>query len=368
MAKKRKKTIGIDEHSSGLLRNRFTVNGKRYVVYGKTMDELREKEAQKRLEIKNDATGDAITFDQYYTVWIKDKTSTVRESSIRIYDQRHNAINRYTLSNGKTFGSTPLRDITPTLVRDLQGKMVADPKILVPGDYLAFVKFVLHSAVNDRILLYNPAQAVKPAKKTTTPATKTVHRALTKAEVDAFLDAAKSSWYYNLFVFLLHTGCRAGEAAALTPDMIDNNRIYIAKTVTSAIGGGISVGQTTKSSAGIRYIPLVDAAREAIDNQLQINQALFPENKYIFVDCRNHLINGSKINYDIARICKEANIERFSSHAFRDTFATRCVESGMQPKTLQEIMGHASINMTMDLYAHVLDEHKQAEMLRVRFR
>jgi integrase len=72
------------------------------------------------------------------------------------------------------------------------------------------------------------------------------------------------------------------------------------------------------------------------------------------------------VNQDIARICKAAGIEKFTAHAFRDTFATRCVESGMQPKTLQEIMGHTDIAMTMNLYAHVMEETKVSQMQAVK--
>ena len=49
-------------------------------------------------------------------------------------------------------------------------------------------------------------------------------------------------------------------------------------------------------------------------------------------------------------------------HTLRHTFATRCIESGMKPKTLQKILGHANISMTMDLYVHVTEDEKAKEM------
>ena len=58
---------------------------------------------------------------------------------------------------------------------------------------------------------------------------------------------------------------------------------------------------------------------------------------------------------------------KFTAHALRDTFATRCVESGMQPKVLQEIMGHTNISMTMNLYAHAMDESKIEQIKAVSF-
>ena len=52
-------------------------------------------------------------------------------------------------------------------------------------------------------------------------------------------------------------------------------------------------------------------------------------------------------------------------HAFRDTFATRAIESGIDPKTLQEILGHSDISMTLNLYAHVMDDTKHEAMQKI---
>lgn len=54
--------------------------------------------------------------------------------------------------------------------------------------------------------------------------------------------------------------------------------------------------------------------------------------------------------------------ESFSSHTFRHTFATRCFESGIEPKTVQQWLGHATLQMTMDLYTHVMEQHQTNEM------
>lgn len=82
----------------------------------------------------------------------------------------------------------------------------------------------------------------------------------------------------------------------------------------------------------------------------------------IFTSPESTLLNTTCVNREIGRICKTGKIERFTAHAFRDTFATRAIESGMNPKTLQEILGHADIGITMNLYCHVMDDTKVKEM------
>ena len=75
--------------------------------------------------------------------------------------------------------------------------------------------------------------------------------------------------------------------------------------------------------------------------------------------CKKNCRNSTKETYagHYRRIQKEhPEFEKFSPHCFRHTFATRAIENGMQPKTLQKILGHGSLQMTMDLYCHVTDD------------
>ena len=68
----------------------------------------------------------------------------------------------------------------------------------------------------------------------------------------------------------------------------------------------------------------------------------------------------NNINLDRKCSSKDGKYEEFKHaymHALRHTFATRCIENGIQPKTLQKILGHSTLAVTMDLYVHVTDDH-----------
>ena len=62
------------------------------------------------------------------------------------------------------------------------------------------------------------------------------------------------------------------------------------------------------------------------------------------------------------KYCDRVGIPRFSMHVLRHTFATRCIEGGMKPKTLQKILGHSNIGITMNLYVHITEDEKHREI------
>ena len=109
-----------------------------------------------------------------------------------------------------------------------------------------------------------------------------------------------------------------------------------------------------------------DQIREIIKDQKEINKLLYgeyiPLDDCLFKSPNGGLLSVTQLDRDIKRICATAEIEHFSMHAFRATFATRAIESEMSIKTLQELLGHTNYNLTMSLYGHCMTDTKKEAM------
>ena len=366
---------GMTRRKDGKIMYRFTIEGKRYTVYGATVKECREKELLKREEVAAGLyrSGKTLTVKEYAERWIEGKRGTVKETTIRLNRILVNRITETAIDRaGTLFGALKIDQVEPQNIRDLQAALKADLCTRTINDITALLKSMFNSAVHERILLWNPAAGIKPLKRTEERARDTIHRALTREDTRDFLKAAADSWYYPLYVFLLNTGLRIGEAGALTAADFTRQRVKVCKTITRTECGGYRIGTEAKTAAGMRYVPLSEAARAALDDQKAINAAIRGDRiielqRPVFTAPRGGLLKSECINKDIEKTCRAAGVDRFSVHAFRDTFATRCVESGMPPKTLMEILGHSDINMTLGLYAHAMDDTKEKQLKAVNF-
>lgn len=397
MAKKKKdkaaKLTGFSVRTDGRLMYQFKLGDKRCTVYGMTVEECMVKREKKIEEIENGKykSSTKITMSEYFDRWIDAKTGTVKETTIRTDTILLNRMKATLIDKaGTPFGDLKLAAVEVQNVRDLQKALQKELKIKdakgkvktrkgmttrATNDSIYLLKSVFKSAmVEEHIITWNPVEGVKPLKRKEEQARDTIHRALTKEETKAFMKAAADmkSWYLPLYTFLLNTGCRIGEAGAILPRDITKDGVKICKTITRTECGGYVIGNETKTKAGTRIIPLNDSARKAIDDQKQINAMLSQDNvialgKPIFTAPQGGLLKSANVNYDIAKVCKAAGIERFSVHGFRDTFCTRCVEGNMQVKLLQEILGHSDIQMTLGLYAHAMEDQKQEQLKAVNF-
>lgn len=119
-----------------------------------------------------------------------------------------------------------------------------------------------------------------------------------------------------------------------------------------------------KSKAGYRTIPMTQTAYGILKAKEghTIKVLDFRCKDFVFINRKGMPAKNSTYDSAIYKIVDKAGIPRFSMHTLRHTFAARAIEAGMKPKTLQEILGHANIGVTMNLYIHITEDEKEKEI------
>lgn len=357
--------IGITQRKDGRYSAKFkSRSGKRVEKYFDKLPEARKwlSEAKYEDDHGNIGSSSDMTVDAWFKYWITEiKGKTIRWSTISNYKDRYN-------KNIKDcIGNMVISDVRPMHCQNILNIM---EDAGYAGSTMEYTKVTLSAFFSD---------ALENGLITSNPVTKNVKcikgkendiRFMTVEEQEKFLNAAKESVNYLHFLFVLQTGVRSSELRGIKWEDIDFKRriLYIRRSVVYDSYNAKFITGEPKTSAGYRNIPLTPIAYDILT---KIKQNRESENrKIIILEFADHVflnINGklsANPGYDkcLRIICNKAGIERVTMHTLRHTFATRCIESGMKPKTLQKILGHSTISMTMDLYVHVTDNEKEKEM------
>lgn len=172
--------------------------------------------------------------------------------------------------------------------------------------------------------------------------------------------------YKNAFLIQMYMGLRIGEALALRNSDIDlkNNILNVDKTLTTDKNEKVIMGDTTKTYAGIRELPIPAFIKPYIIEQMQEGQK--NEDNQLFLSPKGNLVDPRNANQALKKILKDNfDIEDITTHSLRHTYATRCIEAGMRDVALQRLMGHNDINVTLNIYAAVLNKYKKSELKKV---
>ena len=343
---------GYCRRPDGKLQHRFSYNGKRYSVYGSTFQECEDKKVEKIEKIKNHilACNDRITLSEYYVEWQKGREYSIEKSTRYTNDQRWARIEKY-------IGDEKVAKLETHHIVKMRNEMAKTLAYTTVNDEITLLNTILESAIEDKIRIDNPcrSKSLKPLKTEEDEASDTYHRALTLEEQTSFFKEAKErTWYYELLVFMIATGCRVGEVGALKWTDIDytKNVIRINKTITRVSHSEYIVKNRPKTKKSIREIPLSKLAKEALSSQKRKARVLNIGGN-IFTSTSGGMVTKGQVNAAISNVIEKHNkhndlqIEPFTSHALRATFATRAIEQGMQPQTLKTILGHSSLKMTM---------------------
>lgn len=206
-------------------------------------------------------------------------------------------------------------------------------------------------------------------------------QALTEEQEQAFLQFLQSSpvyrRYYDEILILLKTGLRISEFCGLTVDDIDfaDGMINIDHQLLWETNKGLYI-DTPKSKSSIRKVPMSEQARKAFERVIAWRGEPEPYtvdgySGFLFVSESGKPYLADHYQTVLRRAVQRYNrthaeqLPKISPHVLRHTFCTRLANKNINPKSLQYIMGHADINITLNLYAHVSLDAVKAEVVKL---
>ena len=264
-------------------------------------------------------------------------------------------------------GNTMINEITSRDLQDYFNSLIGRYADSTIKKIWECVKQGFESAVKLNYIKTNPLDNVikpKSRKETKEVVALTINEQhiLAKYLLKSNLNEEK---YKNVILLQLYTGMRIGEVLALTKDDLDlvSRTVYVRKTISVDKDGELIVKKGAKTYAGKREIPIPLFLVPHIEEQFKV----YENNKNdLLFSYEGRIIKPSTVNTVLKRICKRLKLSNgISNHTLRHTFGTRCIESGMSPVVVQNMMGHKDIRVTLNTYTSVLNQYKQEEFNKV---
>lgn len=362
----------------------------RHTIYAKDIVRLREREKQilKDLNDGIDAgSASRMTLNDLYDRYIGQKFN-LKPTTMAGYVYTYESYVR------DGFGNRKIESIKYTDVKKFYYSLITERGL--KATTVEHVHTILHPtfrlAIREGLLRTNPTDDVMLELKASKYWEKPKRKALTipqqRALVNFLEDNQDFIGWYPVIIILLGTGMRVGECLGLRWEDVDftNRMISVNHNLTDRPVGKERRYerhiQTPKTEAGIRTIPIVDEVMEAFLLEYQIQKCMgFCEEEidgytgFIFTTKEHKVYQAQAVNNAIHRIIDAYNkqekeaakkenraellLPRFSAHNLRHTFCTRLCENESNLKVIQDIMGHADIQTTMDIYAECTQEKKQ---------
>ena len=351
-------------------------------------ESLREMEKRINRDIEdgiNTFEASRVTLNEYFDTYIKDKKE-LKQST------RTNYMFMYRRYIKDTIGNRAIASIKYSDIRKFYLSFIHD-KGFKPNS-MEVIHTLLHPvfamAVRDGMIRANPTDGVMTEIKKSHDWEKPKRHALTEPQQNAFIDYITDHNVYGhwrpIFTVFLGTGCRVGELTGLRWEdcdfengiiTIDHNLIYRQQD-----SGRCEFHVTTpKTKSGVRIIPMLEPVREALlllkkeqEKKDFVQPVVDGYTNFVFLNRYNNVFGAHEFNRAIARILRDDNkdenalaerdcrspvlLPHFTVHSLRHTFCTRFCENETNLKVIQEIMGHADITTTMDIYNEATREKK----------
>lgn len=366
---------GITQRKDGLFSARFVDRtGKRREKCFSNIPDARNwlEEAKYADKHGNILASSNMTVDTWFEYWINNIVGDLAPNTTRNYRER------YKRNIQPIIGNMLLANIKPLHCKMVLNQMDSDyAGSTIRQAYICMGTMLKAALMNDLITKHpmNGVRYTKPVREASDI------KFLTIEEQQKFLAVAKRSHNYAQYALILETGLRTGELIGLTWDAIDWDKrtLTVNKTLEYRYSNGCWRAGPPKTQQSYRIIPLTNRAYEILKEiystvgTRKVSEKLSQKLEFIdrhtgkkssltlsdlvFINYRTgEPTKNSSYDTHLYKLCDEAKIKRFCMHALRHTYATRAIESGMQPKVLQKLLGHSSLQMTMDRYVHVTED------------
>ena len=357
-------TVGKDENGKQ----------KRKAFYGKTRKEVQEKLTEALNAINNDTyiEPSSMTVRQWSDIWLKEyKKHSIKASTYELLSKC------FRLYINPTIGNCKLKDLRADMAQKMINNLhESGLTVRTISNAKKTLQSALEQAVENDMLSKNIVKSVKMPKETK----KKEARVLTPDEQEIFIAEVKNHRYGKMSILILATGLRCGEAQALEWGDIDfeNNTLRVNKTLAvvkdpdAPDSKSYHICTPPKTKSSNRIVPLLptivsmlrDIRKDQLHQKLSLDSSYIDSN-FVFKAPKGGHIWSTCIRAYLRNIGKKIGIEGLHPHCLRHTFATRGLEQGIELKVMQELLGHSSINMTANLYTHVLPEKKMTSIMKL---
>ena len=379
---------GESIRANGKYQYKYHVDGKPRFVYSWRLEptdplpvgkkpclSLRELEKQigRDMDAQLDPTGRNMTVKELVARYLATKTG-VRPNTLQNYKFVQNVLEKEEFSS-KKISSVRTSDAKLFLIKMQQDGKGSSTVKTVRG----VLRPAFQMAVDDDMLVKNPFDFMLAGVVVNTEMTR---QAISRKQMRDFLkfvhDDNVYCKYYEVFYILFHTGLRISEFCGLTLKDLDmENRIIDINHQLQRTSDMSYNIEPTKTNAGTRRLPMTDDVYECfksiLENRPRNTREIMIDGYmgFLFLDKNGmpevamhweHRFNHAVKRYnDIFRV----QIPNITPHVCRHTYCSNMAKSGMSPKTLQYLMGHSEIGVTMNVYTHLGLEDATVELRRV---
>lgn len=335
-------------------------------VYARTYRDVKTKLRNTLIENDKKTSTKELTFNEVLEQWLSYKQNFVKQSTYNKY------INTYVNYIKQPLGLYHIDQIDERLIQNyvltLSKQKNYRTNELLSISTLRIVVYIIKSTTNFaykqnyikpiQLEIELPSYEKKPIQ------------ILPKKEqkiLETYLIVKHDCFSLSILI-CLYTGIRIGELCALRWSDIDfNNRIIlIHNTVQRIQNKENDISKTKlqitkpKTKNSIRRIPITSYLYDILNKYFVQNHE--KSNYYIFRNKENGPIDPRKIQKHFKSIIKKLHLTSITFHSLRHTFATLCIEVGMDIKTLSEILGHSNVSTTMSIYVHSTESHKRKQI------